>query len=114
MEVKVCSKCLQEKPIEEFPWRKRWLVKRLAICKTCTAARSGVWYDNNKKRQLEYVNNNRRRYRQTAKEYVWDYLSTHPCTRCGETNPIVLEFHHRGDKEIEVSRLIGRGPLLFH
>jgi hypothetical protein len=31
---------------------------------------------------------------------------------CGETDPRVLEFHHdKGEKESEVSRLIGRGLL---
>ena len=41
-----------------------------------------------------------------------EYLSTHPCANCGETDPTVLEFHHdKGDKESEVSRLIGRGSL---
>ena len=61
---------------------------------------------------MENTNRIMKRYRQTAKEYVWDYLSKHPCVRCSETNPIVLEFHHRGDKDIEVSRLIGRGASL--
>ena len=111
METKVCTKCLQEKPIEEFPWKSQLRGKRHAVCKECTAARSGVWYDNNKERQLEYVNNNRRKYRATAREYVMEYLSTHPCSICGETDPRVLEFHHVGEKTNEVSRLIGRGSL---
>jgi hypothetical protein len=40
-----------------------------------------------------------------------EYLSIHPCSICGETDPRVLEFHHTGEKENEVSRLIGHGSL---
>lgn len=112
METKACHKCGIEKPLEDFPWKNLLRRKRTAVCKECTAKRSNDWYYKNREHQMENTNRNRKRYRQTAKEYVWDYLSTHPCVRCGETNPIVLEFHHRGDKDIEVSRLIGRGASL--
>jgi hypothetical protein len=43
---------------------------------------------------------------------VFEYLSTHPCSICGETDPVVLEFHHLGEKDNEVSRLMGRGASL--
>lgn len=112
MATRVCTKCFVEKPVEEFPWKNSLLGKRHAVCKSCTAKRSGTWYENNKERQLEYVRENNRSYRETARQFAWEYLSTHPCKVCGETDPIVLEFHHRGDKDTEVSRLIGRGASL--
>lgn len=78
-----------------------------------TPKRSSDWYYENREHQIENVRNNRIGYRQTAREYISEYLSTHPCVNCGERDPIVLEFHHvRGEKTLEVSRLIGRGASL--
>jgi len=54
-----------------------------------------------------------RRNKDTSHDYriynrikVWEYLSTHHCVDCGESNPIVLEFDHvKGKKREKVSRL---------
>jgi len=72
---KVCSKCGVEKPIEEFGWKNQMLGKRHKVCKPCTAVRSSDWYYANKERQIENVRNNNRNYRETARQYVWQYLS---------------------------------------
>ena len=61
---------------------------------------------------IERVRLNNQRYRQTARDYVYEYLLSHPCSRCGESDPRVLEFHHEGNKEAEISRLMGRGASL--
>jgi hypothetical protein len=110
MKGKICTKCGVEKPIEEFGWKYQALEKRHSVCKTCTAARSRKWYYENKERQIKNVSRNNRSYREKAREFIWDYFSAHPCSVCGETDPIVLEFHHiKGDKLMEISKLIGRG-----
>ena len=82
------------------------------MCKTCTAERSKRLYQEDRESQIERVRVNNQKYRVTAREYVLAYLLTHPCSICGETDPPVLEFHHQGDKESEVSRLMGRGASL--
>jgi len=113
MTTKVCTKCFQEKPIDEFPLRSRFTGRRHSHCKECVAKISGQWYENNRDRQRENAKRHRVVYRQTAREYIWDYLLNHPCISCGERDPCVLEFHHaRGKKETDVSSLVGRGSSL--
>ena len=109
---RTCTKCFLQKPIEEFGWKNRILKIRHTVCKECTAKRSSAWYYENQERQKENVRRNNQYYRELAREYVLEFLSAHPCSSCGECDPRVLEFHHEGNKEAEVSRLMGRGASL--
>jgi hypothetical protein len=47
--------------------------------------------------------------RKVAREYIYDYLSTHPCMECGESDSRVLEFHHRHGKSMAVSEMVAGG-----
>lgn len=41
-----------------------------------------------------------------GKQFLLDYLQTHPCVDCGEKDPIVLEFDHvRGEKILNVTAM---------
>lgn len=44
-----------------------------------------------------------------AKAFVAHHLSRHPCVDCGESDPIVLDFDHLGDKLECVASLSHRG-----
>jgi hypothetical protein len=43
-------------------------------------------------------------------QFVLDYLRTHPCVDCGESDPVVLEFDHvRGKKDGSISAMVSAG-----
>jgi hypothetical protein len=78
------------------------------ICKTCKKERDATYYSSNKAEQRRRVKDRRRNIRQ----YMLDYLKTHPCVDCGEQDPIVLEFDHLGDKKINLSDIVSAGLCL--
>ena len=39
-------------------------------------------------------------------QVIRDWVLAHPCVDCGETDPIVLEFDHQGDKRANVSEMV--------
>lgn len=70
---KICTKCFQEKTTEDFGWKSK-LLKRHAVCKSCTAKRSNSWYYANKDSHIENVMVHKRESRILARQFVWDYL----------------------------------------
>lgn len=51
-----------------------------------------------KANKAEYVARARRmdaHYKDGARKWLLNYLLSHPCVDCGESDPIVLEFDHR-------------------
>ena len=109
---RVCTKCFIEKPIEDFPWKSRVLNRRHTVCKPCAASRSRGWYANNKDSHIQNVMAHKKIDRQEARQFVWDYLSEHPCVICGEADPVVLEFDHINGKKETVSALIANGATI--
>jgi hypothetical protein len=47
-----------------------------------------------------------KKFKQNSQEYVWNYLTQHPCVDCGEKNILFLEFDHIGEKREWISLLI--------
>jgi hypothetical protein len=105
----VCTKCGETKVEKEFSWRWRDLGIRQKVCKACRKVEVGQWYEQHREEHLLNVRQNTEAQRQKLREYVWDYLSRHPCVECGEADPVVLEFDHLSDKERTVSEMVTRG-----
>jgi hypothetical protein len=38
--------------------------------------------------------------------FLLGYFATHPCADCGESDPIVLEFDHLGDKLFNIGEAL--------
>jgi len=67
---------------------------------------SKLHYEKHKSLYLKKAKENNKIASERNKEYIKQYLSTHPCVDCGNNNPIVLEFDHiYGTKKHNISDL---------
>jgi hypothetical protein len=101
--MKHCNKCDKTKPLAEFSKRKE---KWAAWCKPCFSAYNKKrWSANSVK-----LNKRKRKFDATRKQEielkVIEYLKANPCVSCGETNLLVLDFDHLGNKEFNIAKAI--------
>ncbi len=109
-EVKRCATCGKLKPEDEYNWRNKSLGKKWGTCRECQRKQQADWYQRNKKKHKRRTYRQKSDRQQRAQDFVWDYLSTHPCVDCGESDPIVLEFDHvRGRKKKTLSKMVNHG-----
>lgn len=104
-----CIGCGADKPDAEFSWRWKDDGIRQKKCKDCRARENALWYERHHDTHRENVSLRMKDLRASARQFVFEYLSENPCRECGESDPVVLEFHHIGDKEETVSRLVTQG-----
>lgn len=98
----ICTKCREDKDEEEdfhrlrdgrFPW-----------CKDCRRDYDRGYH---KKRWESGIKAKQIAVRlERNRELIWKHLTTHWCNGCGETDPVVLEFNHLGDKRGNVSDMV--------
>lgn len=112
MATRICTKCGQEKDVDEFSWSIRG-VKRHSRCKPCHSQEHSEYYARNKEKVMEYKFDRQVKKRDEARQYVVNYLLSHPCVDCGERDPMVLTFDHvRGNKRMNITELVNRGYLI--
>jgi hypothetical protein len=110
MTTKRCDHCKQEKDITEFNWKFKALGIRHDTCRECMKWFAKRYFKGSAHDEhLRNVKERKKAARIFAREYVWNYLTTHPCEQCGESDPRVLEFHHVGEKEKTISHMVGEG-----
>ncbi len=108
--MKQCAACGEFKSEEEYSFRYKAQGKRWGTCKECQKKQKRKWYERNKETHIKNAWENKKKAREKAREFIWDYLLTHPCIDCGESNPVVLEFDHvRGNKRMEVANMVRQG-----
>lgn len=105
--MKVCASCGVEKPFEAFHKNKTKRDGRGYKCKSCMKAYHASWYAENVDRQKEFARLNSQKYMENNQTRIREYLETHPCVDCGETDWVVLEFDHvYGSKHKNISYMI--------
>ena len=76
------------------------------MCRPCRAAYRHEHYVVNKAHYLASAAESKRRLRLARTEWLLEYFKAHPCADCGETDPVVLEFHHLRDKAFDVAQAL--------
>lgn len=106
--VRLCARCHVATPLADFPIRNAAKSWYQSYCRPCASKHGKEHY---RKNVAAYVARSKARAaidRPRNRRFVIEYLSTHPCVDCGESDPVVLEFDHRDPttKRANVSRLI--------
>lgn len=104
--MKVCTKCKQEKSLEEFDFRNKAKGTRRSDCKTCVS--SWMKKDYERPERALAVRANAKKRKEELVNLVWEYKSTHPCVDCGRTHPAGLEFDHlpEFEKSMDISLMV--------
>lgn len=107
-ETKICTKCKGEKDLLLFSARKKSKDGCASWCRSCYKTNWDKRYYENHQHYRNSHNKSRSKIRQHNAQKVFEYLRSHSCINCGESDPVVLEFDHRnGDDKIEsISNLI--------
>ena len=105
METKKCNKCNTVKSIDEFNWKHKDKVRH-SYCRICSNKISCTHYKENPQPYKERSKAFRNEVRASNRLLLSEYLRTHPCVDCGESDPIVLQFDHvKGQKKKTISEM---------
>lgn len=106
---KLCSVCHKRKDVAGFNKHHERKDGLQSHCKVCTRFRFREYYRLNRVKQLKVVMARRKRIDKINRIKLLSFLGTHPCIDCGEKDPIVLDFDHRGNKTAQIADLMGGG-----
>ena len=107
--LKKCYTCKVYKELSEFNKNKSKADGLNTICRKCSNARSKRYYKENKVSHREVVGKRNQRVRLENRNRYLEYLRTHPCVDCGNSDIRVLEADHLKDKKANVGTLITTG-----
>lgn len=88
---KRCCTCGEQMPLSAFNVRKAAADGLQSRCRECSRA----WYVQNRERQMASVRKRNVATRALYLARLGEYLLTHPCVDCGESDIRCLEFDHR-------------------
>jgi hypothetical protein len=106
--MKTCPRCEKSKDAEKDFAKKRG--GKQPFCKACQSDYQKVYYRENKAAQIARCSKRRDEQENRNQRHLIEYLQTHPCVDCGETDITVLQFDHvRGEKKAELCRMVSSG-----
>lgn len=81
-----------------------------SVCRDCQHDQSREHYERNSENIKAKAAETKRKAREEAEQFVYDFLSYSKCVDCGEYDFSVLTFDHvRGSKRMDVSRMVSEG-----
>lgn len=104
--MKICNKCQETKDISEFRNRKLSKDGKHSWCKVCCDVHKKVWYEKNKKKYRKLASIWAKKRKVEIQNFLIEFLQNHPCIDCNETNIVVLDFDHRGNKKYNISNMM--------
>jgi hypothetical protein len=108
MDTKTCIGCGEEKLLTEFNYKSMRRGTRQVRCRACTREQVREHYQAHQLYNLRKAIARRKRVVKEQREWILNYLETHPCRDCGEADVRCLDFDHvSGEKVSHVSRMVG-------
>lgn len=107
--MKKCTVCKVEKDTCYFNNHKSSKDGLQNICKDCSKDKAKKYYHSNKTHHQKNIYKNKERYKNMARNFIFEHFSTHPCVDCGNEDIRVLEFDHLSDKKMGVGRMVNAG-----
>ena len=104
-EFRTCGRCDESKPIFQFNWRRARRGQRDNLCRACRALYKEEHYQANKQRYVDQARQRKQALARQRTAFLLGYFTAHPCTDCGEEDPVVLEFDHLRDKLKNISAM---------
>ena len=92
--MKVCSSCSESKPRGDFGVCSKNKDGLYGKCKACKRAYDNEYHANRSKGNKKRKNELQRQRHISNRQYMYNFLKSHPCVVCGESDPVVLEFDH--------------------
>ncbi len=107
--VKKCGRCEVKKSLSAFGKRGTGLQP---WCRLCKQKWDREHYANTKTDRRKQIRERDDRTRDEARLLVTEYFHQHPCVDCGESDIVVLEFDHLGEKEFNIAEGLSGGYSL--
>ena len=104
--MKICTLCKETFPLAGFNKNATRKDGLQTMCRECNRARSRRYYAENHDLHRENVARRNKKVRSDMRVHILEYLQTHPCIDCGNSDIRVLEFDHRENKVENVSKLV--------
>lgn len=93
--MKTCIKCKDDLPTSEFGKNASKKDGLQNTCKKCRKDYQKDWYKENATLHKSRVYASR----DVVRKWVYEYLLSHPCIKCGETRVACLDFDHRDPEQ---------------